>query len=279
MSFFWHDGRLSETSVQPFDLTDRGLTLGDGLFDTSLARGGKVFLREAHLKRFFEGANALGIACDEKVVAEALDTLAKAVGDGALRITLTRGGGARGLRLPDNPKPVLFGTAAPDRKDLIFASLSLATTSIRRNETSPSSRIKTLTYLDAILANREVQEKGADEALFLNSKDHVACAATGNLFAIFGDRVVTPKLEDGALAGTTRGFVLAEAARLCDAREESLSLEDWQKADAIFLTNSLRLIAPCDSLDGAEMVSSKHPLIVKLQETLRTAIHAECRSF
>jgi len=278
MSFYWYDGKLSETSIQPFDLTDRGLTLGDGLFDTSLARGGKVFLREAHLKRFFDGAKALGIPCDEKLAGDVLDTLARAIGDGALRLTLTRGGGARGLRLPEHPSPVLFGSAAPDAKNFIFAGLKLATTSIRRNETSPSSRIKTLTYLDAILANREVQEKGADEALFLNTAGHVACAATGNLFAIFGDRLVTPKLEDGSLAGTIRSFILTEAAKLCDVHEESLSLEDWQKADALFLTNSLRLIAPCDSLDGGPKASS-HPLLAKLREISRAAITEQCGAF
>jgi len=279
MSFYWYDGKLADTSVQPFDLTDRGLTLGDGLFDTSLARGGKVFLSETHLKRFLNGAKALAIPCDEKAVSEALDALAKAIGAGALRLTLTRGGGVRGLRLPDNPKPILFGSAAPDRKDFIFASLNLASTSIRRNETSPTSRIKTLTYLDAILANREVQEKGTDEALFLNSKDHVACAATGNLFAIFGDRLVTPRLEDGVLAGTMRGFILTEASKLCEAKEESLSLEDWQKADAIFLTNSLRLIAPCDNLDGVAKASSAHPILIKLQESVRAAIITQCGTF
>jgi branched-chain amino acid aminotransferase len=276
---FWYDGCLSETPLHSFDLTDRGLTLGDGLFDTSLARNGKIFRREAHLDRFAAGAEALGIPLKIDDAAHALDALAGSIRDGALRLTLTRGGGARGLRIPDNPKPILFGAATPSRGELIFASLKLATTKIRRNETSPSSRIKTLAYLDAILANREAQEAGADEALFENGAGHVVCAATGNLFAVFGSKLVTPPLEDGVLAGTVRA-VIFECAKACGlyATEESLPLAEWLKADAIFVTNSLRLLAPCSALDGQGFASVEHPSVLKFQDALRSAVEAGCGS-
>jgi branched-chain amino acid aminotransferase len=277
---FWCEGCLSETALHPFDLTDRGLTLGDGLFDTSLARGGKVFRRDAHLARFVQGAAALCIPLQIEEAAAALDALAGAIGDGALRLTLTRGGGARGLRIPENPKPILFGAATPGRGEVIFASLTLATTAIRRNETSPSSRIKTLAYLDAILANREAQAKAADEAVFENMAGRVACAATGNLFAVFGSRLVTPPLSDGVLAGTMRAFVL-ERAKACglEAAEESLSLVEWLKADAVFVTNSLRLLAPCSAVDGQAFGSAEHRAIQNLQDEIRVAVIAECGAF
>jgi branched-chain amino acid aminotransferase len=171
----------------------------------------------------------------------------------------------------------MFGAATPGRGELIFASVSLATTTIRRNETSPTSRIKCLPYLDAILANREAQGKGADEALFENTAGHVACAATGNLFALFGSRLITPPLQDGVLAGTTRAFVL-EHAKACglEPYEESLPLSEWCKADAIFLTNSLRLLAPCHALDGQGFESAGHAGVARLQEALRAAIISEC---
>src|SRR5260221_7646385 len=105
----WYDGSLSDKPLHPFDLTDRGLTLGDGLFDTSIARNGKIFRRDAHLERFSVGAAALGIPLKVDESAMALDALAASICDGALRLTLTRGGGARGLRIPENPKPLLFG--------------------------------------------------------------------------------------------------------------------------------------------------------------------------
>ncbi len=274
---FWLDGRLHEKPLQPFDLTDRGLTLGDGLFDTSLVRNGRVFLRDAHLKRFADGAAVLSIPLKIEEAAQALDALAGSIGDGALRLTLTRGGGARGLRMPENPAPVLFGAATPGRGEFIFSTLALATTSIRRNETSPSSRIKTLAYLDAILANQEALAKGADEALFENGAGHVACAATGNLFALFGAKLMTPPLSDGVLAGTIRAFVLAQA-KACglEPHEESLPLAEWLKADAIFVTNSLRLLAPCRAVDGQAFGSVEHAAVKKLQESLRAAVLAEC---
>jgi len=277
---FWYDGQLSETPLQPFDLTDRGLTLGDGLFDTSLARAGKVFRRDAHLARFAAGAATLGIPLKIDDAALALDALAQSIGDGALRITLTRGGGARGLRIPDNPKPIFFGAATPARGDLIFSSLVLAATAIRRNETSPSSRIKTLNYLDAILANQDAQSKGADEALFENGAGHVACAATGNLFAIFGTRLVTPPLSDGVLAGTMRALILELAKACClQPAEESLPLAECYKADAVFVTNSLRLLAPCGALNGKTLGSAAHPAILKLQDEIRSAVMSECGAF
>ncbi len=276
---FWYEGALSNELRQPFDLTDRGLTLGDGLFDTSLARGGKIVLQDAHLRRLADGAKALAIPLEIDAAARALDALAGTIGNGAVRLTLTRGGGARGLRLPENPKPLLFGTAAPDRSELIFAPLTLATSEIRRNETSPLSRLKTLAYLDAILANKTAQDKGADEALFLNTKGDVACAATGNLFALFDKRLVTPQLSDGVLPGIIRGFILNASQSLgLEAVEESLPLAEWQTADAIFLTNSLRLLAPCNALDRQSFGSATHPLVLKLQDVLRTAIQAECGS-
>ncbi len=277
---FWLDGRLHDKPRQPFDLTDRGLTLGDGLFDTSLARNGRVFLRDAHLKRFAEGAAALGIPLKAEAAAQALDALAGSIGDGALRLTLTRGSGARGLRIPEHPQPVLFGAATPGGFEFIFSNLALATTPIRRNETSPSSRIKTLAYLDAILANRAAQTKGADEALFENTWGHVACAASGNLFALFGTRLMTPPLEDGVLPGTIRALILAQA-KACglEPAEESLPLAIWLKADAIFVTNSLRLLAPCRAIDGQAFASAAHPAVIKLQEALRAAVVAECGGF
>jgi len=274
---FWYEGQLTEAPLHPFDLTDRGLTLGDGLFDTSLARNGTVFRRDAHLDRFATSAAALGIPLKIDDAALALDALAKSIRDGALRLTLTRGGGARGLRIPDSPKPILFGAATPGRGELIFASLSLATTAIRRNESSPASRIKTLGYLDAILANRDAQAKGADEAVFENCAGHVACAATGNLFAVFGSKLVTPRLEDGVLAGTVRGLILVRA-KACglEPAEASLPLAEWLKADAVFVTNSLRLLAPCSAIDAQAFESATHPFVRKFQDGIRGALIADC---
>jgi branched-chain amino acid aminotransferase len=273
---FWYDGALHEKPIAPFDLTDRGLNLGDGVFDTSLARNGRTFLRRAHLDRLAAAAQALAIPFAAAAAAEALDRLAAAIGDGAVRLTLTRGGGARGLALPKDPKPFLFGAAAPS--PLAFPVLTLATTAIRRNETSPVAHLKALPYLDAIFGLEEAVAKGADEVLFENTQGHIACLASANIFALFGRRIVTPPLSDGVLAGTVRAFILGKAQSLgLEAVERSLDLDELLRAEAIFATSSLKLIAPCRSLDATPITSAENEVVKMLQAAVRAAIVAECR--
>ncbi len=274
---FWFDGALHETSIAPVDLTDRGLTLGDGLFDTSLARNGRVFRHKAHLDRLAAGAAALAIPCDAALAEQALDALAAAIGDGIVRLTLTRGGGARGLALPENPKPFLFGAAAPASPGAGFPVLTLATSSIRRNETSPAAQLKTLAYLDAILALREAAKQGADDVLFENMVGHIACLSVANIFAVFGQNLVTPPLTDGVLAGTVRAFILDKATSLgLTAEERSLTRAELLRADAVFATNSVRLLAPCRAIDGTSFASAEHNGVKRLQAMLAEAIVAEC---
>ncbi|MHB8883725.1 MAG: aminotransferase class IV [Methylovirgula sp.] len=274
---FWFDGTLHETSIAPVDLTDRGLTLGDGLFDTSLARNGRVFRRKAHLDRFAANAEVLAIPFDLAAATQALDALAAAIGDGIVRLTLTRGGGARGLGLPDNPKPFLFGAASSSSPGTSFPVLALATSPIRRNETSPVARLKALPYLDAILGLREATERGADDVLFENMAGHIACVSVGNIFASFGPHLVTPPLADGVLAGTIRAYILAKAGALGFAVEErSMTRAEFLRADAIFATNSIKLLAPCRAVDDVSFASAEHEGIRRLQAMLREAIVVEC---
>lgn len=274
---FWFDGALHETSVAPVDLTDRGLTLGDGIFDTSLARNGRVFLRQAHLARLFASAELLAIPYDPSVAAQALDALAGGIGNGVIRLTLTRGGGARGLTLPHHPKPFLFGSASLLPANAAFPRLTLVSSTIRRNETSPASRLKVLPYLDAILGLQEANEKGADDVLFENMAGHVACLSAANIFALFGLTLVTPPLGDGVLPGTIRAFVLDYAKSLgLTAQERSLKRAELLRADAIFATNSVKLVAPCQKLDGASFSSADHPTVKDLQSKISEAIAGEC---
>ncbi len=274
---FWFDGALHESSIAPVDLTDRGLTLGDGFFDTSLARNGRSFLRKAHLDRFFASAEMLAIPCDSAVVAQALDALASAIGDGIVRLTLTRGGGARGLGLPEHPKPFLFGAAVPASPAMAFPVLNVATSPIRRNETSPAARLKALPYLDAILALRAAAASGADDVLFENMAGHVACLSVANIFAISGRALVTPPLSDGVLAGTIRALILGKAKAVGLIPEErSLTRAELFRADAVFATNSVRLLAPCRAIDDASFGSAEHGGVKELQAMLREAIAVEC---
>ncbi|AWN37306.1 aminotransferase class IV [Methylobacterium radiodurans] len=273
----WLDGRLCAETVAPFDLTDRGLSLGDAVFDTALALDGRVAFADAHVARLVAGAATLGFAIDPDRVRAAMRALAETGPRLAIRTTATRGTGPRGLKPPAEPRPVLYATAAPSAAALAFAPLSLHVTEIARNETSPIARLKTPGYLDAVLAARDAAAAGFDEALFRNTRGRVACAGTGNLFGILGDRLVTPPLADGVLPGIVRAEVLALAgAAGLVSEERSLALPDLLAADAVFLTNSLRLIAPVRAVGGTAFGSTGHSGLARLVAALTERVAASC---
>ncbi|WP_132252817.1 aminotransferase class IV [Methylobacterium segetis] len=274
----WLDGRLTEGPT-PFDLADRGLTLGDGVFDTALALNGRVVFAEAHRSRLAASAAALGFGLDPERIGQAMTALAAAAGEGALaiRTTATRGSGPRGLKPPAEPRPTLFASAAALGPGLFFAPLRLRPTEIARNETSPASRLKTLGYLDAVLAAGEAAAHGFDEALFCNTRGRVACAGTGNLFALFGDRLVTPPLADGVLAGIVRSELQQLAPGLGLVPEErSLTLPELMGADSVFLTNSLRLVAPVAAIGERAFASAACTAFAGLRDAVRRRIADAC---
>jgi len=229
---------------------DRGLTLGDGLFETLRVRGGDVLRRDAHLARLRAGMGVLSLdgAPGDADLARALDETAAAneIQDGVLRLTLTRGPGRRGVLPPDDPRPTVLITAAalpgadPAPQRAVIARVT------RRNEHSPLSQCKCLNYLDNILARQEAETGGADEALLLNTAGRLAEASAANLFLVLDGALVTPPLADGALPGVMRADVIAQAG----GRERSLAPDDLGRASEAFLTNSLG-IRPLVSVDGA----------------------------
>ncbi|TGD96796.1 aminotransferase class IV [Methylobacterium nonmethylotrophicum] len=273
----WRDGAVQEGTRAPFDLSDRGLLLGDGVFDTALSLRGTVVAEAAHLARLCEAAAALGFAFDIEEARAAMRTLAARCERAAIRTTVTRGPGPRGLRPPSAPRPVLWASAAPLRLGTVFSELSLGWSAIRRNETSPAARHKTLGYLDAVLAAEAAARDGHDEALFLNMRGRVACAGTGTLWAVFGRAVVTPPLEEGVLAGIVRARVLALAPGLgFEPAERPMSTSDLAGAEAVFVTNSLRLIAPVRRIGERDFSSAGHPAVRALQEALTREIAQAC---
>ena len=273
----WRDGALAPGTTAPLDHTDRGLTLGDGLFDTGLALGGRVAFAEAHIARLVDSAERLGIPAEAERIRAAMRAVAGQGERLAIRTTLTRGSGPRGLKPPEDPHPTLFVTAAPSTKAASFAPLRLWLTGIARNDTSPAARLKTLGYLDAVLAAREAAAAGCDEALFCNTKGRVACAGTGNLFALFGATLVTPPLTDGVLAGIIRAEVLGLAAKCgLQAEERSLGPSEFLGADAVFLTNSLRLLAPVTEIGGTTFPGAGHPAVAGLMAALRARVARSC---
>lgn len=243
MSEIWLNGAFAP-SDGAIAATDRGLLLADGVFDTALVLGGRVFRRDEHLDRLVAAATALEIPINREDLLAAMAALADRQVNGSIRLTVTRGPGPRGIALPAHPRPTILGSAAPLAPGVMFSALRLDVAAIRRNETSPSARVKSLAYLDAVLANHAARQRGADEALFLNTKDRVACSALANVFVLKDGELSTPPLADGVLDGIIRKWILAHCGDFgIIARERSLTLADLADG-SLFLTNSLRLLSP-----------------------------------
>jgi aminodeoxychorismate lyase len=248
---------------------DRGLTLGDGLFETILSRDGELVLLDEHLARMARGCAVLGLAAPDVAHARSLcEEAAQTVrGRAAVRLTLTAGSGGRGLDRPAELRPRLIATAAPAPAPTEPATL--ITASVRRNEGSPASRLKTLSYLDNILAREEARAAGADEALMLNNAGEVACAAAANVFWIAEGRLLTPALECGVLDGVMRARVLeAAAAEGLPAVEIRAPADEINASEAIFLSSSLIGLRPVSALDGRQF--KRNAVIQRLSERLQS---------
>lgn len=269
------NGTVVEGGVAPFDLADRGLTLGDGLFETIAVFSGNPAALDAHLDRLCAAAAEIRLPVDRAFCeAEALALAAEAgTGDAVIRLTVTRGAGARGLAIPEDAAPAVIVSSSPYPKGALNAPVRLATVSVCRNPTSYASRAKTLSYLDGVLAFDEAKAAGADDALMLNTAGRVASTSMANLFAAFGDELVTPPVSEGVLPGIVRGMVLESAMKLgLRSIERNLSVEECSAADAIFATNSVRLVMPVAALNG--LVSPSNEIVSRVAAFVSDAFSA-----
>ena len=265
---FFKQTVLPDAPIRPFDLSDRGFLLSDGVFDTSLVRKGDIVLKDAHLERLASDCHALGLPWPGKLIQDHIGEIERSGHSGALRITITRGPAQRGLAAAGDTAPTLLVRLSSFDTALQGAALSLQTSSIRRNETSPTSRHKTLAYLDNILAGQAARAAGFDDALFLNTTGQVCCTSMGNLFALSGDTLHTPPIADGVLPGIMRKWVIDTAPiHGLQVRETRLSREDLIDCEQVFMTNSLRLACPITRID-------EHVFPGQLPKAVASAIQA-----
>ena len=244
----WLNGRLLASETACLNPQDRGFLLGDGVFET--LRGTEHLDR--HLARLRNGAAVLGIDVgwtDDEIARGAAAVLAGRAA--VLRITLSRGPGGRGI-LPAAGAAATLLITSTNLPEILPPARVVIARGTRRNEHSPLSRIKSLNYLDSILARQEAALAGADDAILLNTAGRVAEAAASNLFVSLGGKWVTPPVADGALPGIARALLL-EAGFAAERRIEEAWLRD---ATAAFLTSSLGS-RPIASIDGRAMEESK----------------------
>lgn len=257
MKRVWFKGGLVEGDIalSPFD---RGLTLGDGLFETLLVLNGVALGWADHFRRFADSAAVLGLTFPRDEIAASVAAIcADVVDHHVLRLTLTRGAAGRGLAA-DTDDFTYVATLQPFNAGLMFRPVGMRLVSVCRNDTSDASRLKTTSYVDQILAAREAQSDSNDEPLMCNTKGRIACASIGNVFLSFGNRLVTPALDQGILPGIMRGKVIALAGEAgFSVEERPVDPPELEKADGVFITNSLRFLAASsrhDRTDFAELV-------------------------
>lgn len=243
------NGRLVPAEAAALSPADRGFTLGDGLFETIRVRGGRPLRLADHLARLRAGGALLRLEVpgDEAGVAEAIAGLlaANRLRDAAVRLTVSRGPGARGLLPPEPTRPTVVLAATPLPPPPGPARVVVAG-EVRRNPHSPLARCKALSYLDNVVARIAAEERGGDDALLLNTDGRVAETTIANLFVVTADgRPATPPVAEGALPGVRRGALL----RRLGAVERPLTLGDVLAAREAFLTNALS-IRPLVAVDG-----------------------------
>jgi len=277
----WYNGKLIKTEDVTFDLSDRGLLLGDGLFETLTAFNHIPFRMDAHLERMMDSALRLGMDLDRMRMREAVLAVAKL--DKApciIRLTVTRGVGARGLVPPKPATPLIFATRAPWHSALAFGEAKLAATSIRRNPTSPMSSMKTLAYLDSVLSLQEAQAKEADDALCLTPTGSIACTSMANLFVLNQKRLTTPALDGSILPGIMRRLLLDVAPQLgLIANESECSLADLIDADLVIASNSVRLLTKIIEVDSIRVSRTPSSAWSDLQQAIAEIVRQECNGY
>lgn len=252
-------------------LDDRGFTLGHGLFETVLWESNTLAHWDAHVERMARGCRVLRLPAPRaddlrRAALVALDAAGSPL-RAAVRLNWSAGPGARGLDPPDDLQPRLTATAAASAPPK--GPVSLATAKVRRNDRSPAARLKSLSYLDNVLARAEAREAGADEALMLNTAGEVACCAAANVFWVRHDEVFTPSLECGVLDGIMRREVIAACHGLGLPLQEVFTNPGRIAGAPMFITNSLIGVRPAASLDGRPLPSS--PLVAAIAKAVSQA--------
>jgi branched-chain amino acid aminotransferase len=247
----WIDGEIVLAGEASVRLADRGFTLGDGLFETLLWTGHDIRYFDDHMVRLATSAKAMDINLAHSVnsIEAGLIALAQdAAGQvAALRLTLTRGPGPRGLLVPNPSSPRLIATLAGFTRPT--DPVNLKTVTIMRNCGAPSSRFKTLSYIDNIMALNQAQALGGDDAIMLGTSSNVACASSANIVIQFEGQNLTPALDDGALPGIVRGRLL-EAGLIKEARISHQMLAACSHAA---LTNALIGVRSVASIDDRQL--------------------------
>jgi branched-chain amino acid aminotransferase len=270
------DGKLYEKEEAKVSVYDHGLLYGDGVFEGIRSYGGKVFRLKEHIDRLWESAKAiwLEIPITKAEMTKAVeDTLAvNGIKDGYIRLVVTRGVGSLGLDPNKCARPsiiIIADSIALYPEELYKKGLDIITSSVPRVQAAAlSPRIKSMNYLNNILAKIEAIRSGCIEAMMLNHKGEVAECTGDNIFLVKKGRLLTPSPESDILEGITRNAVIELAHGMgIEVREVVLTRHDVYTADEFFLTGSAAEVIPVVKIDGRSIGDGKPgPITMKLKD-------------
>ena len=268
----WLNGQLVPTADAKLSVFDHAVLYGDGVFEGLRVYNGKVFRLEQHIKRLEDSARAirLEIPMTRKELADATNETVQAnnLVDGYIRMVVTRGVGTLGISPVKTANPSVFIIAdqiALYPPDLYESGLPIVSSSFVRNHPNTiSPRIKSLNYLNNILAKVEALDAGCYEAVMYNHLGFVAECSGDNIFLVRDGKVQTPPISAGILEGITRGAVIELILkRGITFQEMELCRHDLYVADECFLTGTAAEVIPVAQIDGRRIGTGRPGTITK----------------
>ena len=279
------DGKYVDSTEAKVSVFDHGLLYGDGVFEGIRIYGGNVYRLDEHLERLEMSAKAimLSVPLERVAMAEAvLETCRRnQLADGYIRLVITRGAGDLGLAPWLCEKPTLFIIASkislypPEYYENGLSIVTVPTRRIAPDALPPT--VKSLNYLNNILAKIEARQAGALEAIMLNQQGYVAECTADNIFIIQKGTIITPAASAGALKGITRGSIFDIARELSiPIREADMTRYDVWCADECFLTGTGAEVIPVVKLDGRVIGTGKPgPITASVLKSFRRRVLVE----
>lgn len=252
------NGKLLSRKQATVSVFDHGLLYGDGVFEGIRAYNRRVFMLDEHIDRLYRSAQAIALAIplNRRAMTRAVVETCKAnrLTNGYIRLVVTRGEGSLGLNPFNCRVPqviVIAGSIQLYPKELYESGMSIITVGTMRNQSEAvNPRIKSLNYLNNILAKIEALNSGVMECIMLNPQGYVAEASGDNVFIVKGDTLITPPSWCGALEGITRQVVMGLAPQEgFKVKEDVLTRYDLYTADEMFLTGTAAEIISVTNVD------------------------------
>lgn len=270
LSHIWLNGRIVRTDEARLSPFDHGLLVGDGVFETLVARGGRPFTPTRHWRRLVASCESMGIAPPHfddclQVIHEVMR--ANGMDDARIRVTITSGDGPLGSDRGDSPSTMIVAATPLKPWPPVETAITVPWT---RNERGALAGIKSTSYADNVRALAHAHARGAGEAIFANTRGEL-CEGTGtNIFVVVDGRMQTPPLSSGCLAGVTRALVI----EACDAAgipvdETAVPVDVLESCDEAFLTSSTRDVHPLSRIDGREMPGVSGPWTLRAAQAFR----------